>query len=759
MEILNTTYLTRFAINNLPSLLDLIIVSCPSLVLLFDQLSFDVSDHDLLFCTYDINLSKTAVPDTFTFKDFSSIDANVLQVATFSAPWERCRLTADPNEKVRLFQSILVQLYDECVPTKTVRIQNKACPWFTSEVVSSIKTRNKLYSKWKRRPSDVNWSAYKAARNYSTTILRISKKNFYASKLNTSLPAKKLWSNLRKIGFSSGSNDSKCVLDPDVLNNFFLGDDPTASCSAFNRTVDFVSSVPILEDFVVATEVEITQCVTAIKSNSIGEDGLPIRFIKLILPQIISHLTHVINWCITTSTFPQAWKTARVLPIAKKTNPSSPADFRPVSILPCLSKAFEKIMAKQIMKHLSLNKLLYTQQSGFRANHSCSTAMVNLLEEIRQDYDRGFVSLLCLLDFSKAFDNVNHKILCWKLKNNFGFSERAVKLINSFLSGRSQRVVSDERFSFSKEIKQGVPQGSILGPILFCMFINDLPSVCKYASVHLYADDVQLHLAKPFSNLNELVLLINEELKHIYTWSVANGLLLNPSKSQVIPISKNNFNLRLLHDINLNNNKIKAVESVTSLGYTINRNLSGYNHTNVVIGRIYGCLRKLWISAYFTPQETRRKLVLTLVLPLITYAEVVYSSLDSLSQRKLQVAFNDAVRYIYGIRRYDHISVFARGLIGCTLQEYINARNCIFLHKIMNTQCPSYLYNRLNFTRSSRTVNLIPYRCNYLNSSRLFFIHTVRLWNSLPSQIKNISNPSNFKSAILQHFSNLSHQI
>lgn len=235
-------------------------------------------------------------------------------------------------------------------------------------------------------------------------------------------------------------------------------------------------------------------------------------------------------------------------------------------------------------------------------------------------------------------------------------------------------------------------------------------------------------------------------------------MLLNPEKSQIIPISNRIFNLNLLPDLWLAGNKIKPVESVSSLGYIINRNLSGYNHTNVVVARIYGCLRKLWLTANFTPQETRKKLIIALILPLITYAEVVYSTLDFSSQRKLQVALNDAVRYVYGLRRHDHISVYSRMLLGCTLQQFINARNCIFLHKIINNQCPSYLFSRLKFTRSTRTINIIPFRYRYLNSSRLFFIHAVRLWNSLPSSIRNISSHTNFKSAILLHFSSLTLQ-
>lgn len=177
LEIVNTNYPTRYAKNCTPSLLDLAIVSDISSVLIFDQLSLDcISDHDLLFCTYDINFTHTAVPLSFTYKDFCSINMDALQFSALTAPWGWCRLSSDPEEKLYYLQEIITQLYIRHVPTKTVNIRNKNCPWFTTEVIDTIKARNKLYSKWKHKPSNTNWLAYKAMRNHSTEVVRNAKK-------------------------------------------------------------------------------------------------------------------------------------------------------------------------------------------------------------------------------------------------------------------------------------------------------------------------------------------------------------------------------------------------------------------------------------------------------------------------------------------------------------------------------------------------------------------------------------------------------
>lgn len=631
---------------------------------------------------------------------------------------------------------------------RTVRIKNSKCPWFTSEVLEAINKRRKLYCKWKDRPSTRNWEDYCQARNHVNYVTRQAKFNYYSSKFSTSLTSKKLWSNLREIGIGR-KNNVECLLDPNVLNDTFVfreSINPQFSpknelCRAFDQ------------DFETVTESDVLESVNGIKSNAIGEDGIPLCFIKLILPYIVGPLTHIINHSIVSSTFPDSWKTAQILPIAKKSNPVLPADYRPVSILPTLSKVFEKILTKQIIGHLDRKCLLSPFQSGFRPNHSCATAMVKILDDIRQQFDRGYLTILCLLDFSKAFDRVNHNILCTKLRCYFGFSIRAVQLIASYLRNRSQRVLVGEHLSEAKYLKEGVPQGSILGPVLFCIFINDLAHHCKSSSFHLYADDVQVYLSRPIGLIEDLFCRVNEDLLAIYKWSVENGLTLNPSKSQAIMISQKAYETEDLPPIFLSSTRIQFVDNVTSLGYKINCTLSCRNQINYTIGRIYGCLRKLWICARFIPVDTKLKLMKTLLVPIISYAEVVYCKLDSVSMHKLQVAFNNMVRYVYGLRRYDHVSLYQNSILGCTLAQFLDARNCIFLHKIIYSRLPTYLFTKLQFAQSARTFNLIIQPFNYLNSTRLFFTYTIRLWNSLPEHIKRTWRASSFKKAILNHFS------
>lgn len=381
--------------------------------------------------------------------------------------------------------------------------------------------------------------------------------------------------------------------------------------------------------------------------------------------------------------------------------------------------------------------------------------MVKILDDIRQQFDQNNLTVLCLLDFSKAFDKVNHNVLCEKLRHYFGFSELAVSLVKSYLYNRTQRVVVGDDWSRPSFLRTGVPQGSILGPILFCLFINDLPSVCENVSFHLYADDIQIYLSRRIGLIDDLIFRINEDLTSICKWAEENGLTLNPKKTQALLVSKKEYNTEQLPTISLYNSSVSYVKSVTSLGFKVTNDLSCRDQINFVVGRIYGTLRKLWISSNFTPTDTRLRLVKTLLVPIILFSELVYPKLDSMSEHKLNVAFNDMTRYVYDLRRYDHISPYSTKILNCTVSKYTNYRNCIFLHKVIHTKTPLYLYERISLCHSSRTGNILTPSFKYLNSSRLFFVNSIRLWNSLPISIKQIREIANFKTEVFKHFSNM----
>lgn len=749
LKTVNDTWPTRFAPNRRPALLDLMCSSNDSATIHFDQFSLaGVSDHDLLFLACDIDLNYTFTDDHFYYRDFKRINNERLYNDAASFNWNNCWLYSDVNDKLICLCNNIMLLFEKHVPLRKLKINNSTKPWFNKDVKTAIKLRDTLHSVWKLNRSDRNWENYRIARNKVHVVTKNMKSAYYQSKLSSKLPAKDLWRNLGHIGIKKCKTN--CEICPETMNDYFLKSTARHDVNSFELNTDLIYS-GILLDFEQFNVEDVGRAISSLNSTAVGCDGINIKFIKIILPYILPTITHIFNHIITTSNFPKYWKIANIIPVAKKNAPSAPEDFRPISILPSISKAFERLLSTQIINHISINNLLTESQSGYRAKRSCNTAILKVMEDIRPAFDRGDITILVLIDFSKAFDTVNHDLLIMKLEKYFGFSRYASNLLKSYLSDRHQQVNSNNSYSSMKPVLSGVPQGSILGPILFSLFINDIVHCCKSSMVHLYADDAQIYLSRPPGLTEDLVYRLNEDLREICRWSQNNNLCINASKTQALTIH-HDCSLIELPDILMGNEQVKYVRVVKNLGFMINSMLNCKNHIDHTILKIYNVLRKLWYSSSYVPCDVKLKLIKTLIVPLITYGAIVFGNLDNASNSKLQIVINNCARYVFNKRKYDNISQYSIQILGCSLKSYLNVRNLIFLHKLVYTQEPEYLYNKLTFARSRRTCNIITPDYNYLSSSRMFFVSAVKLWNSLPNYLKIDHRALFFKMAVIQLF-------
>lgn len=391
-------------------------------------------------------------------------------------------------------------------------------------------------------------------------------------------------------------------------------------------------------------------------------------------------------------------------------------------------------------------------QSGFRPGHSCVTALQKVSEDLRKVIDDSQIAILVLLDHSKAFDSVDHDTLCLKLTKFFNFSRQSTQLISSYLSNRSQFVTLGTEQSKSIYVHRGVPQGSILGPLLYSMYSNDLPSCVVNCNIHMYADDVQLYLGFKKSDLVNNINLINDDLARIINWASANGLTLNASKSKCLIVSKSTFQLPEYISLNIENSPLEIVTKSKNLGVIFNNRLTWRDHIVSAIGNTSSALRNLYVSQKYTPIKIRLLLAKTYLVPKLLYACEIFSSCTSDMFRKLNATFNNITRYIFGLKRRDHVSNYAKSIYGVTFENLLGIRQLISLHRIIYHAKPSYLYNYLRFARSSRGCQLIQIRHEKSLSEKFFFISAIRLWNQLPSRIQIISNDTQFKSNIFNFF-------
>lgn len=732
------------------SQLDLILTNDTSKVLRFNQIEVPVlSNHDLLFACLDFNCAHS--PNLIEFRDYNAIEVDLLVDAFNTVDWRSYYQMSDSNVQLEFLNSVLQNLHDSFVPIRTITRNKKVNPWFDSTICKSIVDRDLLFKKWKMSKNEADHSMFKRARNRVNTLIRHAKERYYASRLDTKLPSKQLWNNIKNLGINRKESHVINDFSADEINNAFCQNFTTSDTpinDSFQHNVH--NSDCFYFDHI--DQDDVVHAMYSIKSNAIGLDRIPIKFLKSICPVIIKPITHLFNSIITTSVFPDAWKSAKVIPIKKKTNITSVDNLRPISILCALSKIFEKIVKKDICNYIRTNDMLCQYQSGYRSKHSTKTAMLKVLDDIGLILDKGRPVVLILLDFSKAFDTVSYNILCRKLATQFNFANHSVNLIKSYLKSRFQTVFNNGTYSEFASIKSGVPQGSILGPLLFSLYINDLADVVTNCKIHLFADDVQLYYDCSKNSAAEISLSINSDLRKIQEWAYHNMLKLNSRKTNALFISCSSFHETLKPTLILNQETVEYVESAASLGIRVQSNFEWDKYAMSQCGKIYACLRSLYSTSQFLKCETKVKLFKSLILPHFMACDFLLDELSAFTFNRLRVALNACSRYCFNLNRYSNISHLQYLLIGCRFENFSKLRSCLFLHGLLSSKQPDYLYNKLHIARSNRFRHFILPRHHTSKYGNSFFVRGVAHWNSLPSSLSNESSFIAFKRGCIEHF-------
>lgn len=746
LELVNKSIPTHFSATS-NSLIDLVFVSCKHKISLYDQLSASLfSRHDLCFLSYDFQLSP-CVANTFNYRDFKNINHQNLYSDIASVDWDKIYVTINVDEQTQLLQDEVKVLYEKHAPLKSKTLIYDQNPWFDLDVKSLIDQRDRAYARWKKFKIVQFQQVYKYLRNKVNSAIRKKKMLYFGHKFEQAVNSKDTWKHIRSIGVGKEKYYATCNLDPNQLNDNFVNTPLLSADSDYYANMSGNNLVISNFSFNYITQADVDKSIINVKSNSVGSDGIDPKFFKIIYPYILPHITHLFNSIILKSQFPSAWKHAKIVPIPKSRN-----EYRPIAILSYLSKVFERIINNQIIDYLESHSLLSHLQSGFRKNHSCVTALQKVSEDLRFNIDDRQISILILLDHTKAFDSVDHNILCMKLEKFFAFSQQAINFIRSYLTLRSQSVVSGELWSEPLGVLRGVPQGSILGPLLYTMYSNDLPLCVEHSNIHMYADDVQLYRKSRKSDFMDNVLKINSDLNRINDWAKSNGLCLNPSKSKCIIISDRNFVIPDNTNILISNISINIVSSAKNLGVTFNDRLNWQDHIVSAVGKTNAVLRNLYVNQQYTPERIRILLAKSFLVPKLIYGCELFSSCCSKMMRKLNVAFNNIIRYVFQLSRRDHVSEFAIKLYGVTFESLIKIRTLTSLHRIINTKNPPYLFSYIRFAYSPRGCQIIQLRHNKKISDRFFFINAIRLWNQLPSNLQTIVNDRQFKSKLFEYF-------
>lgn len=414
----------------------------------------------------------------------------------------------------------------------------------------------------------------------------------------------------------------------------------------------------------------------------------------------------------------------------------------------------EKILLSQITDHLDNpnNPLLARCQSGYRKGYGTTTALAKVTHDIYENIDAGRCTVMVLVDFSLAFNCVDHHLLAVKLNEEFQFAGTACELVSSFLEQRQQLVRHGNAESAMREVTDGTPQGSCLSALLFSLYVNNLPASlkCKY---QLYADDLQIYISGEIAEVESLVATINSDLESITRWATANRLHPNPKKTQAIIFSRAR-GVKPQTDIVFKGEVVPLADKVTNLGLQMDSTMSWAQQVNSVVQKSYNTLRTFRRFATVLSTATRRKLVQAVIVPIFTYGDIVYhSGLTAALKQQLHRCFKSAVRFVYNLRRRDTTAAVRHTILGHDLPDNYHLRLCCFIRRGYDGNLPEYLQMHLTRGQQERTRSLIVPR-HTTSGGKSALIAGISLWNNLSLDIKNKPTLSVFKSALKRSYQN-----
>ena len=489
-------------------------------------------------------------------------------------------------------------------------------------------------------------------------------------------------------------------------------------------------------------------------AKATGIDGINSRLLKLSNEYVAQSLTYIFNLSIETGSIPQEWKEGKVTPIFKEGSCHETNNYRPITVLSIVSKILERAVHDQLYQHLHTHNLLNKWQSGFRPHYSTTSALTYVNEEILKHIDNGKLIGIVFLDLKKAFDTVDHELLIQKLPH-YGITNNTLLWINNYLNNRTQITKINDINSDSMPIKCGVPQGSILGPLLFTIFINDLPDTIKHCNVTLYADDTALIVAGKTSD--EIQNYLKKDLVNTKKWLDDSKLSLNVNKTKSMLIGTNQ---RLAKTtplaLKIDNKPIEQVHAFKYLGLWIDSNYKFKTHLDKIKHKIaFKVISLMRIKSYIS-KKYRQLIFNALISPHFDYVSTIWSSSSSSLLKPLSRLYSKAGKTILNLPMRTPTKEVLHTLNWPPLHKRWDLHKCLITHKILNKKMPDYLKNTFTYvfnthnrtTRSSQSklLALPPIKTNY-GKNRLGY-SGASIYNELPPAIREITSIPSFKSRL-----------
>lgn len=670
----------------------------------------------------------------------------------------------DANNAYSQFIEKLNLIINTFAPEREVLIHPKNViveEWMTKGLMKSSYRLNRLYRKCVNKPkTDDMHTRYIEQRNLYNRLKRIAKKTYYESLFDQyKLDIKKTWKLMNSIIGKTNdkshiqkvfNENNQIVEGPQNIADGFcryfsnigskLADELSSSNSTYHN---YLSRHKILNPssffLTPTTPDEVKLLIKSLKpKKSSGNDKLTPILIKQLDLEISYPLSVLINKSFSEGIVPDALKIAKVIPIHKAKERDQFSNYRPISILPVISKLYEKAMHKRLLNFMEKHDLLYQSQYGFRENHSTIMAVLELINKTIDSLDSKESVIAIFLDLSKAFDTINHKILLSKLAY-YGVRGVGYEWMESYLSNRYQYVNYDNHDSTAQSLTCGVPQGSVLGPLLFIIYMNDLPHCLNKLKCLLFADDTSCY--QTGKNLNQLYTDTNKELLVINDWFLANQLSLNITKSNYM-VFTNTKNAPANQSIKIGNHVIERQTCVKFLGIHVDENLTWGEHTQVIKSKIASSIYAISRIKNIVPTSYKRTLYFTLVYPYLNYGITLWGSAAKRYRNKIFIMQKKAIRLICNAGYNDHTSQLFISQNVLKLDDIYKLEVSKTIHRFYNNILPMPLrdmfirVSQIHDRQTRQLDNLHERRSRTALASRRMKHNGPILWNSLPRYIK-----------------------
>ena len=714
------------------------------------KINFIKSDHEGQLARFEHQhapLSKNIVCRPITNYRLEKFKENIDNKVPLLEP----RNDVNPNDLYKDLFGVIQYEFDNIFTKKTININPfkiKFSDWATPGI---HKSRKKLYELYETKACTSNPQVIEHTKKYSKMfkkVCSIAKSNYIRAKIQKSdNKIKATWNVINKETCKARSRDRSFELkiddkhintDAAVANAFesFFTNIPITTTSKLNSSKNVAASLleTSVEKCNVNFDFQYIDPVTILKTFKElnikkTEDlwGISTNIIKPVMPTIAPYLAFIFNQCIDDKQFPTLMKYSKIIPLFKAGEKSDPSNFRPISILPVLSKIFEKIIFNQLLSHFTCNKLLHDKQFGFTKGRNTTDAGVALIKHIFDAWEEKQDAIGIFCDLSKAFDCVDHETLLLKL-GHYGVSNGSLSLLESYLTGRVQKVNINGTNSSGAPLVMGVPQGSILGPLLFLIYVNDLPYFTEnLCEIVLFADDTSLIFK---TNRQKLVFDdVNNILSEILYWFTSNNLLLNAKKTKCVKFTMPNVKQVDTHIV-MNDETVQIVDTTVFLGITLDSKLQWGSHITALAGRLSSAAYAVRKIRSLTDEETARLVYFSYFHSVMSYGLMLWGSAADIET--IFILQKRAIRAIYGLRPLDSLRELFKEINILTVASQYIYDNILYVRKNLDLfQKKSDVHNYNTRNKNKLVVPML--RLHKVGNS--FVGNWIKMFNKIPQDL------------------------